>query len=237
MKIFFILLTFFLAPTSTVQVDKVLYRKIGKIPVYEVKTKNVYLFTTGMQIDADGSPKAYHSDSKKALDYLANAGKPGNWWALVTDNGNKSGNPIVQTENDPAPGYYVSMTSLEDNSEKTTDPKRYVNSEAVPYIAIPKNLSDNFHLGDIALVTNTKNNKRSFAIFADYGPPNKLGEGSIKLAESLGIKSSPKNGGTNKAITYILIKNSGLKKILSDKEIQERGKSLLSDSTINELLK
>jgi hypothetical protein len=33
---------------------------------------------------------------------------PGNWWALVTRNGR----PIVQGADDPAPGFYVSTTTL-----------------------------------------------------------------------------------------------------------------------------
>ena len=55
--------------------------------------------------DADGDPRAYHpKGSPPGLDYLANAGHPGNWWALATDNGKPNGRPIIQGPNDPAPG-------------------------------------------------------------------------------------------------------------------------------------
>ena len=93
-------MTLIAVPASLSQFEKVFYKKIAQTSIYEVKDKNVYIFTTGMAIDADGAPKAYNADSKKALDNLGNAGKPGNWWALVTDNGKKSGTPIFQNQND-----------------------------------------------------------------------------------------------------------------------------------------
>jgi hypothetical protein len=188
-------------------------------------------------IDADGSPRAYHQDNKKALDYLANAGHTGNWWALATDNRKKNGIPIIQQSNSPAPGYYVSMTSLQDNTKKYEDPNRYVNSETIPYIAIPPNFSPDFKRGDIALVVNMQNNKRCFAIFADTGPSNKIGEGSIYLAEQLGINSNPKNGGTSSGIVFILIKNSGQHQVLTKEVIESIGKKRLSEKDIMELLK
>jgi hypothetical protein len=176
-------LLFFLTPLK--QIDKVFYKEIAGVNIYDIKNKNAYIFSAGMQIDADGAPKAYHIDDKKALDNLSNAGKPGNWWALVTDNGRESGKPLIQKATDPAPGFYISMTSLEDESKQASDPNRYVNSETTSYFVLPKNLLSDFQLGDIALVVNTRNNKRTFAIFADYGPPKKIGEGSIHLAKSL----------------------------------------------------
>jgi Fungal chitosanase of glycosyl hydrolase group 75 len=221
---------------ASAQLSKTIYKQIGGKTVYSIESKNVFMVTSGFMIDADGSPKAYHQDNKKALDYLGNAGKPGNWWAIATDNKKSNGNPIIQSANDPAPGYYVSMTSLQDKSKNYRDPTKYVNSETIPYIAVPPKFSADFQLGDIALVVNKKNNKRCFAIFADTGPANKIGEGSIYLAEQLGLKSSPKNGGASADIVYILIKNSGRKQVLSHEEIQAIGRSKLSEEDIAELL-
>jgi hypothetical protein len=218
------------------QDSKEIYKTIGSKTVYTVKSKNIYFVESGFMIDADGAPKAYHSDSSKALDYLANGGKPGNWWALATDTTKKSGNPLVQKETDPAPGYYISMTSLEDKNKNYADPKRYVDSATIPYIAVPSTLAPDFRLGDIALVINKRNNKKCYAIFADYGPKNKIGEGSIYLAEQLGIRSSPKNGGTDSNIVYILFKNSGSKKKLSVDEINRIGKTKLTDAEIQDLI-
>ena len=233
----YLLLFLMMSITSKSTVDKVLYKTIDGKSIYNVESKKVFLFTAGFMIDADGSPKAYHADSKIALDYLGNAGKPGNWWAIVTDSRKSNGNPIVQSATDPAPGYYVSMTSLQDGSKKDSDPKRYVNSETIPYIAIPPKFSKDFRLGDIALVVNKTNNKRCFAIFADTGPGNKIGEGSVYLAQQLGLKSSPKNGGAQSGIVYILLKNSGKGTVLTASQIQEIGKTKITESDMIELLK
>ena len=219
------------------QLPKTIFKTIEGKSVFNVESKGVLMVTAGFMVDADGSPRAYHKDNKVALDFLANAGKPGNWWALATDNQKRTGNPVIQKASDPAPGFYVSMTSLQDGTKQFSDPKRYVNSETVPYIAVPPGFSTSFKLGDIALVVNKKNGKKCFAIFADTGPSNKIGEGSIFLAEQLGIKSSPKNGGANSDIVYIFIKNSGKKKVLGNAEIETLGRAKLSDSDVTELLK
>ena len=44
----------------------------------------------------------------------------------------------MQGPGDPAPGYYVSTTSLHDANLPVTDPRRYVDSEQVPYLALPE---------------------------------------------------------------------------------------------------
>ena len=216
------------------QTNKTAYKKIGKTTVYEIAEKKLFLFQAGMMIDADGSPKAYHPVNGKGLDHLANAGHPGNWWALVVDS---RGNPIIQKDSDPAPGYYISTTALQDKTKKVDDPNRQVNSESISYIALPPRLSSNFKLGDIALVINKKNKKQSYAIFADVGPADKIGEGSIKLAEALGINSNPKNGGTTSGIIYVLLKDSGKQKVLNQEEIEELGKTKLTDKDISDILK
>ncbi|GHM98654.1 hypothetical protein WSM22_01440 [Cytophagales bacterium WSM2-2] len=213
------------------------YKTIADKQVYAVAHKEIFVFTSGLAIDADGSPKAYHKDNKKALDNLANAGKPGNWWSLVTDNGKKDGNPLVQKELDPAPGYYISTTSLQDDSKNVDDPNRYVDSENIPYIVLPPGFSEQFVLGDIALVVNRENNKRCYAIFADTGPANKIGEGSIYLAQKLGVNSNAKNGGISSGIVFILFKNSGKKKVLSKEEITDIGESRINEREIDQLLK
>src|SRR5258708_6411524 len=81
------------------------------------------------------------SSPQLGLEYLSNAGRPGNWLGRVTDNGMPSGSLVVQTADDPAPGFYVSPTALEDRSRKGSDPRRYVNSEAVNYIRARRSTS------------------------------------------------------------------------------------------------
>jgi hypothetical protein len=173
-------------------------------------------FQAGMTIDADGALRAYHPDDVSGLDRLEHAGALGNWWGIVTADATPSGAALVQREGDPAPGFYISQTSLEDPEKKATDPQRYVDSLAVPYIA----LQDVFvtelacRLGDFAFVTREAldgTEHSSAAIFADVAAPElPVGEGSIALAERLGIPSSPRHGGTLRAsVDYVLFCGSG----------------------------
>ena len=78
---------------------------------------SAFFYESGLMIDADGAYHAYHPDNKSGRDYLGNAGRPGNWWALVTDNGKPSGNPVIQSKSDPAPGFYVTSTTLQDSTK------------------------------------------------------------------------------------------------------------------------
>ena len=214
-----------------------LYKTIANTPVYKDEEKKMYLFTGAFMIDADGAPKAYHKDDNLALDHLSNGGEPGNWWALVTDTHEPSGTPLIQKASDPAPGYYISMTTLEDQSKDHTNPARFVNSELIPYIAIPSGFSKDFKLGDVSLVYNKKNGKKCFAIYADVGPKHLLGEGSIKLAKELGIDSSPKHGGIEEGVGYVLLIGSGKGKMLTRNEIDEIGNQRLSEVEIMSLMK
>ncbi|MCC7531803.1 MAG: glycoside hydrolase family 75 protein [Candidatus Melainabacteria bacterium] len=86
---------------------------------------------------------------------------------------------------------------------------RSVNAETVPYFVLPggkyKHLG--ISLGDIAAVR--YNGKVAFAVFADVGPRHKLGEGSIALAQELGIPASPRTGGVRSGVEYLVFPGSG----------------------------
>lgn len=187
--------------------------RIRGVPIYWDGTKIEY--TEGMSIDGDGSPRCYHPQgSPPGLDYLANAGRPGNWWALATTTRKPSGMPIRQKAGDPAPGFFVSMTSLIRWSSPGrrmypyADPRSYIDSEATPFVVIPGPLIDLVRpvfMGCACEVFNNSNGKMSLAVCADSGPANHLGEGSIKLARNLGIRSDPKRGGTDSRIVNYVI--------------------------------
>jgi hypothetical protein len=136
------------------------------------------------------------------------------------------------------PGYYVSGTSLEDHTKDKYDPARYVNAEVVPYIVLPVKLQTkaNIKLGDFAAVINKKNGKLAYAIFADIGPAGKLGEGSIALANNLGIYSSPKDGGADEDIIYLVFPGSGNGQHRDLEEIHSIGPKLLKEWGGEELL-
>lgn len=180
---------------------------IGKTPVFagEVSGAKFLEFTAGLHVDADGSPRAYHRNNGLALDYLANAGGPGRWWGIATDKPDGKGAPFVQGANDPAPGFFVSTTSLMNKRFPVQDPRRYCDSETVPYIVLPGGRPPRFQvwgckLGCVAIVTNLQTGVQAEALFADVGPATGLGEGSIALAKLLGIPADPKRGGTERPI-------------------------------------
>jgi hypothetical protein len=201
--------------------DKTTVAKIGGTkPVFKLNDKTALFFKEDLQVDADGAPRAYHpTNDKIALDFKAN-GFP---FAMVHVN-NK---PHIQGAGDPAPGFFVSMTSLEDTTKAVTDPRRYVDSEHIPYIVLPPALlgNDKARLGDFAVVILKKTGKSAFAIVADIGPKKKLGEGSIALAAALGVQKNPKTGGPVVDLIYVVFPGSGNRKPRTLEEINSKGQA------------
>ncbi|MGZ6141928.1 MAG: peptidoglycan-binding domain-containing protein [Myxococcales bacterium] len=186
---------------------------------YKVPGKpNAWFMKGRLMIDVDGAPNCYHPDNKNvrtdylnfdvekhdgALDWLANGGHPGNWFGVVTDDGNNTGTPIVQGASDPCPGFHVSSTSLADKSKKRNDPKRYVDARVIPYMAWPQQIwlekgarferatpGPTGTLGDILTVVNPKADdahRYAHAIFADMGGADDphFGEGSPALGRKI----------------------------------------------------
>lgn len=185
-------------------------------------SNQVFFFVSGMTIDADGAPNAYHPDDL-GIDELTNAGRPGHWDGVVTD---RHGIPMVQREADPYPGYYISCTSLADKTKELHDPARYVDATKIPYVALPAEIAENrgVRLGDFAYVSNLRNGKSSFAIYADIGT---VGEGSVALAEKLGISPNARHGGESDGILYMFFPGSGNRQPRTLDEIQSEGKKLL----------
>ena len=167
-------------------------------------------------VDADGCEDTYRIGGG-GRDYLANAykiaRKKGNpdyreWYepgfkgwgggALVDK---KSGLPLVQGK---APGsplekgdYLVSPTALGDRTKPGHDQSRYLDAATVPYVAVPKALlAAGVNLGDLVLVAAL--DRAVGALVGDVGPG--LGEGSIALAEALGVPPSPRSGGDSERL-------------------------------------
>jgi hypothetical protein len=119
-------------------------RDVGVTPVWQLKNashNDPFFYDCGVSIDFDGAPRCYAPrGTLGALDNLANAGHPGNWWGIVTHNGQPSGNPIIQSGSPPGQpekGFYISQTSLVDPFFSTDDVRRYVDATKVPYLALP----------------------------------------------------------------------------------------------------
>lgn len=163
----------------------------------------------GLSVDADGSPRAYAPPPRRGLDFIGNAhvnprDLSSAFCGVVLD---AAGRPVVQGAADPAPGYYVSPTALFDRQRAQGDPRRYVNSEIVPYLAIPPELKTlGAKLGDLAYVA--YRGLLSWAIVADIGPRKKIGEGSIALADALRIPASPRNGGVGNGVACVVFLDS-----------------------------
>ena len=114
----------------------------------------------------------------------------------------EDGKPVVQTSTDPAPGFYVSATSLQDEAKDRANPLRYVNSETIPYIVVPPLLLGQGR-SKVRRILRWYWIRRikscCYAIVADLGPSNRIGEGSIALANAIGVPlaggAHPLNGG------------------------------------------
>jgi hypothetical protein len=197
------------------------------IPIVRLPGSNAFFYEGGMTIDADGAPNAYHPDNL-GLDDLANAGAPGWWEGLAKD---AFGEPYIQGPDDPFPGYYVSATALADRSKAVNDPARYVDASRIPFIVLPGRMARQLdaRVGDFAIVFNRRNGKISYAIFGDVGPFDRIGEGSMALAENLGIRSDARNGGARRRIVYLVFPGSGNGSPRTLEEINAQGQRLIQE--------
>jgi Fungal chitosanase of glycosyl hydrolase group 75 len=177
---------------------------VREMPIWRLGDSTAFFFVAGMTIDADGSPNAYNPENT-GLDDLANAGQPGHWDGVLADT---NGDPLVQGPDDPFPGYYISCTALADRTKKPLDPTRFVDASKIPYVVLPREVAfeSGTRLGDFAVVMNLRSGAWSYAIFADVGT---FGEGSIALADNLGIWSDARKGGRRGGILYLVFPGSG----------------------------
>jgi len=182
--------------------------------VWRLPGKPALFFMDGMAVSAHGAPNAYDPNDQRGLDILARAGRKGNWWSIATDNGKTNGKPLIQKDG-PFKGFYISQTSLRDNTKKNDDITKYVDSTLIPYFALPPQLlgAGKAMLGDVGMVINANNGKSSFAIFADIAARDSLGEGSIALASLLDIPPGGRNakGGVGKDIIYLVFPGTAAK--------------------------
>jgi hypothetical protein len=183
------------------KMPKSILMKIGGTPVYW--DGKVIEYTGEMTVCSDGSPRCYGPEGchPEPLDYLGNAGYPGNWWGVTTD---KYGNPYVQQEDNPKmhpyPSLYVSCTAYYHQAYPEYDCRRWVNAEEVLFSVIPSNVRSAVgpkFLGCRATITDTKNKKTIECVCAEIGPSNHLGEASMLVCSKFGLKADPKNGGSS----------------------------------------
>jgi hypothetical protein len=214
-------------PTRSLLLNFDVYRDgqaVRQVPIWRFQNDAAFFFASGMMIDADGAPNAYNPEDN-GLDDLSNAGQPGHWDGIIAD---EEENPVLQGPEDPFPGYYVSCTALSDRTKERSDPTRYVDASKIPYVALPDEVAreSGARLGDLAVVVNTGNGRFSYAIFADIG---KLGEGSIALADNLGIWSDARDGGRWAGVLYLVFPGSGDHRPMSLEEINQRTEEIFNN--------
>lgn len=154
-------------------------------------------------IDGDGSPRCYGPDNS-GLDLTANGGPPHNPYGYELNP--RTGKPFIQGEDAPeydagTRGFYVSSTTYQRKEFAPNDPHRYLNSEKEIFAVVPGAFRR--HVPGIVMgckFTAEYEGKVATGIVGDIGPD--FGEGSIALAEALGIPSSPRDGGVSGGVTW-----------------------------------
>ncbi|MFC6646257.1 hypothetical protein ACFQBQ_11815 [Granulicella cerasi] len=142
--------------------------------------------THRMDVDVDGSPRAYGPDGFKTLDVPQDAHSQRRPNAPIVGYMTDHGKPVVQGPSDPAPGYYVSQTTFEDDSLPERDPRRYVDATKINYVVLGDEARRRgARIGDFVAVYSKLHRACVFGIVADAGNPSG-DEGSLHLLQSLG---------------------------------------------------
>ncbi|MFE4858606.1 glycoside hydrolase family 75 protein [Streptomyces sp. NPDC056670] len=105
-----------------------------------------------------------------------------------------------------------------------------LSAEKVSYVVVP-NVSPlwNYSSSGIrggGVVAVVYNDRVEYAVVGDTGPGTVIGEASYATAKALGMNPSPKTGGAESGVTYILFQNSQAKPIESHGEAVAVGRSL-----------
>jgi hypothetical protein len=165
-------------------------------------------FMADADIDADGAngqnggPPAYKSDDS-GTELLANGGMKIVNGKVICAKSFAKDIVLLDTDHEPkvfSGGVIASTTWYRHPGKSATDPAAYVDAETVPYIVVPPVVvkqTSGVVRGCKARVT--FRGKSVDCVVADRGPANKIGELSIAAARAVGMPSSPRHGGTDKA--------------------------------------
>jgi hypothetical protein len=144
----------------------------------------------------------YKSDDEKGVPAnipIYKAGTAFTWTADMDVDCDGIAGKVCKKANDP---WYQGRTSFK------TSKGKWFSAEQTHYYVIPL-WSDRFDYrkhgikpGSIAAII--YKGKVLYAVFADEGPSNIIGEASYLTAKDLGINPDPKNGGTDGPVTYIV---------------------------------
>jgi hypothetical protein len=74
-----------------------------------------------------------------------------------------------------------------------------------------------------------RNNKVVYAVFADEGPSNIIGEASFATAKALGVPTNPNTGGVDSGVTYIVFPKKVPNPVESNSAIDAAGAAAAND--------
>jgi hypothetical protein len=131
---------------------------------------------------------------------------------ITTSNCNKSRDP-----------WYQPQTSFQ------TSNGRSFQADKTHYFVIPLP-SSRFNYSSAGIKPGTVaaviyNNKVVYAVFADEGPDNIIGEASYATARDLGINPDPANGGVDSGVTYIVFKGNVPSPVEDNNAITAKGQA------------
>jgi hypothetical protein len=165
-------------------------------------------FTADADIDADGAngqnggPAAYMVDDR-GTELLANGGMKMLSGKVICTKSWARDIVLLDTDNEPKvfPGGIIASTTWYTVPGKSrNDPAAYVDAETVPYIVVPPLIIQK----TVGAVRGCKarvawKGRTVDCVVADKCPRDKIGEVSIAAARAVGMPSSPREGGTERA--------------------------------------
>jgi len=127
---------------------------------------------------------------------------------------------VCNSSTDP---WYQGQTSF------TTSTGRYFTASTTHYYVIPLP-SSRFSYSSAGIKPGTVaaviyNNRIVYAVFADEGPSNIIGEASYATARDLGIDPNPETGGTDSGVTYIVLKGNVPSPVENNATITAKGEA------------
>jgi len=150
------------------------------VPLYKLTDRIGFFHKGSMQVDVDGSPRAYYprDASPLKLDVLENASSGSKQY--IQGQGKGRG---------PRPGFYVSSTSLLYSADRMWDCDNFVDAEFIPFFVHPP-ARNGVKLGDVGIIVHvpslqSANPKWTVAIFGDSNDNRRVSEVSLRVAVNL----------------------------------------------------
>jgi hypothetical protein len=182
------------------------------VPLFRLDDRPGFFHRGSMQIDVDGSPRAYypHNASPLRLDDVSDADSEGGSTTYI------QGQPPGVG---PEPGFYVSATSLRRSEDRMYDCANFPDAEHIPFFIHPPG-RNGVNLGDVGVIVHVPTMRWTEAIFGDTNDHRRVSEASLRVSVNLGQSTidanrrvhglSADNGDDQRHYFYLYFANSGL---------------------------